>query len=209
MTKKTSLLVAVFCLLIPMLLTAQSPSEFKPRKTFGMKVEEGSLLPLKSTDVNADVYFDYTDCIVNDKTTLDGADSAGDEIIAEINNNLKTAEGAFFNTFKDNWSDKHCQLIPEGNESPYRIEVKVYQLRLWEQKVIMKKSRFTIMHGLIFVYDNKTSEKIATCKFCARGNINKIGNDPEFDYLTQLMYGNLAIDFAKQIKKSKAPKTKK
>ncbi len=207
MIKKFSLVVAVYCLLIPTLLTAQSQSEFKPRKSFGMKVEEGSLLPLKSVEVTADVYFDYTDCIVNEKTTLDGADTAGDEIIADINNNLKSAEGAFFNTFKENLSDKHCQLIPEGNESPYRIEVKVYQLRLWEETIMFSKSRLTMMHGLIFVYDNKTSEKIATCKFATQGNVTRgLRNDPEFDYLTTLMYGNLAIDFAKQIKKAKAPK---
>ena len=207
MIKKISFLVAVFCLLIPTILTAQSQSEFKPRKSFGMKVEEGSLLPLKSADVKADVYFDYTDCIVNDKTSLYGADAAGDEITTTIITELNDGEKSFFNTFKENWSDKHCQLIPEGNESPYKIEIKVYKLKRWEAKG-MFGGRFTHIFGLISIYDNSTSTKIATINF-ASGDKIVGGKKRPFAELTQLMYGYLAIDFAKQINKAKAPKTKK
>lgn len=203
--KRYSFIIAVICLLIPSILTAQSQSEFKPRKTFGLKVEDGSLFPLKSPETKANIYFDYTECIVNDKTSLYGVDAAGDEITATIINELKDAENSFFKTFEQNYNNEHCQLIPEDNNSPYRIEIKIYKLKRWEQKVLLSKSRFTQMFGLIFVIDNKTSTKIATCNFCAGGG-NKGLKDPEYDYLTKLMYANLASDFAKQIKKAKTPK---
>lgn len=171
-----------------------------------LEKEKGSFFPLKSPTVEADVYFDYTDCLVNKKTSLYGPDAAGDGLAEQIISELKGGEDRFFKWFNQEYGNTYCKLNPEGNNAPYKIEIKAKFIQRNETTILGSKSRLIMMGCNAFVIDKATSDTIAIGKFVVMGNKTKATNDPEFDFLTEVMYEDLANDLAKKIKKAKTPK---
>ncbi len=191
--------MAIVCLMMLGIATCSS-------SIYKLEKDSGSFLPLKSPTVEADVFFDYTNCIVNKKTSLYGPDAAGDGLAEQIISELKGGEDHFFKWFNQEYGDKYSKLNPEGNNAPYKIEIKAKYIDRNETTVLGSKSRLIMMGCNAFVIDKATSDTIAIGKFVVIGNQTKATNDPEFDYLTELMYEKLANDLAKKIKKAKASK---
>lgn len=199
MIKKFSFLMAFISLMLLGVVTCSS-------SPYELEKDSGSFYPLKTPTIEADVYFDYSDCIVNRKTSLYGPDAAGDGLAEQIISELKGGEVHFIKWFNQEYGNKYCKLNPEGNNAPYKIEIKAKFIQRNETTVLGSKSRIITMGCNAFVIDKATSDTIAIGKFVVMGNKTKATNDPEFDFLTEVMYEDLASDLAKKIKKAKAPK---
>lgn len=199
MIKKFSFLMAIISLMVLGVTTCSS-------SPYELEKDSGSFYPLKTPTIEADVYFDYSDCIVNRKTSLYGPDAAGDGLAEQIISELKGGEVHFIKWFNQEYGNKYCKLNPEGNNAPYKIEIKAKFIQRNETTVLGSKSRIITMGCNAFVIDKATSDTIAIGKFVVMGNKTKATNDPDFDFLTEVMYEDLANDLAKKIKKAKAPK---
>lgn len=204
--KQFKLLTLICMIFMPFMVLADD--ENKTWEKALKAPEEGSLFALKNPNVTADIVFDYTNCMINRKTFLLGVDSAGDEMTATLLSNMGKGEDHFVTWYNQEYSNKGCSLIYNGSDSPYRVEICLYDYWLIETKFIMTQ-RSLMLRGWINVYKNDDGTMIAKKKFNI--NIQERGNPKSKNYSdvpAHLIVGYevLADELAKKIKKSKKPK---
>ena len=72
-------LLTIICMIF-MPFMALADDENKTWEKAYKEKEEGTLFALKDPNVTADIVFDYTNCMVKGKTTLEGVDATESEL---------------------------------------------------------------------------------------------------------------------------------
>lgn len=204
-------LLTIICMIF-MPFMALADDENKTWEKAYKEKEEGTLFALKDPNVTADIVFDYTNCMVKGKTTLEGVDATESEMASIILETIPEAEEHFVKWYNQEHTEKGCSLVYNGSNSPYRIEVCF--LNFYENTTkFLKTIRTVVIHGRINVYKNDDGTKIANKKFAVipqpKGSGYAFKNDSSFDRYIVAGYERIANEFAEKIKKSKKPKEKK
>ncbi len=163
-----------------------------------------ALIQLKSNKIKANVFFDYSKCLVNKNYILNSIDDIDDNRFNNLQSWIKQGEQNFYTHFNQNYGNKIINLVENNEKTQYTIYFDIYAIHFMNKKVIGKISTLIQIGGVYTIINNATKETIAIDYITCDGNVNRgIINDPTLDKQTIIMYKNLANIFAYQILQSK------
>lgn len=202
--KTNNILTLLVLFFIPLFsLGKENQTDYKPKKSFGMNLEEGSLFELKNPNVTADIFIDYSNCIVNGNSSLDGADAINSEKSNLLVEALENGNIYGYKVYQDEFiKNKCCKLIWNGTDSNYKIYIQIKGIVENLSKVLATKTMLLYFHGLIFVYEKNNENPIAVLKFC-EGGWERGFKDISYDKVCKINGQLLFKDLLKQIKKAK------